>query len=106
MALAGEINVSTRSSSLKQLGWSDRPEQTVHGDKSAPIRFVVSEKVARERMSAGGGLAALTRRKMSGGGCARDGRGTRYHVERDIAAHPCSLVAGFQDDVGFGARVE
>jgi len=47
-ALAGEINVSMAIFSLKQLGWSDRAEQTLHGDKHAPVQFIVSEKVAKD----------------------------------------------------------
>jgi hypothetical protein len=33
---------------LKQLGWSDRSEQTLRGDGNGPLRIVVSEKVARD----------------------------------------------------------
>jgi hypothetical protein len=47
-ALYGEINARVAIFALKQLGWSDRGEQTLKGDKNAPIRFVVSEKVARD----------------------------------------------------------
>jgi hypothetical protein len=32
MALAGKVNVSMAIFSLKQLGWSDKQEQTVKGD--------------------------------------------------------------------------
>ena len=33
---------------LKQLGWTDRGERTLKGDKAAPVRVIVSEKVATQ----------------------------------------------------------
>jgi hypothetical protein len=44
-ALYNEINVSMAIFSLKQLGWSDRTEQTHRGDAFAPI--ILSETAAR-----------------------------------------------------------
>jgi hypothetical protein len=44
-ALYNEINVSMAIFSLKQLGWSDRTEQTHRGDAFAPI--IISETAAR-----------------------------------------------------------
>jgi hypothetical protein len=35
-------------SSLKQIGWSDRSEQTLKGDRNAPVRFIVSEKLSTQ----------------------------------------------------------
>jgi hypothetical protein len=46
MALYNQINTRVAIFALKQLGWSDRSEQTLKGDKTAPVRFIVSEKVA------------------------------------------------------------
>ena len=34
--------------SLQQLGWSDRAEQTLKGDKNASVTFIVSENVATQ----------------------------------------------------------
>jgi hypothetical protein len=44
-SLYGEINVRVAIFSLKQLGWSDRAEQTHRGDAFAPI--VISETADR-----------------------------------------------------------
>ena len=43
MALYNQINVRMAIFALKQLGWTDRTEQTLHGDKHAPVQFIVSE---------------------------------------------------------------
>lgn len=43
-ALKGDINCPMAIFSLKQLGWSDRTEQTLRGDAKAPL--VISSKDA------------------------------------------------------------
>jgi hypothetical protein len=45
-ALYNRINVRQAIFSLKQLGWSDRTEQTLRGDTHAPVQLIVSEKIA------------------------------------------------------------
>ena len=40
-ALAGEVNVTMAIFSLKQMGWSDRQENTFKGDKNAPLTLVL-----------------------------------------------------------------
>jgi hypothetical protein len=47
-AFEGRINPTVAIFSLKQLGWSDRAEQTFKGDNHAPMRFIVSEKVTTQ----------------------------------------------------------
>jgi hypothetical protein len=46
--LFGEINARVAIFSLKQLGWTDRGVQTLKGDRNAPVRLIVSEKVATQ----------------------------------------------------------
>jgi hypothetical protein len=45
-SLYNEINTRQAIFSLKQLGWSDRTEQTLRGDTHAPMQLIVSEKIA------------------------------------------------------------
>ena len=46
--LSGKIHPRMAIFALKQLGWTDRGEQTLKVDRDAPVRFIVSEKVATE----------------------------------------------------------
>jgi hypothetical protein len=43
MALAGKVNCSMAIFSLKQLGWSDRTESTIKGDKAHPLAITHSD---------------------------------------------------------------
>jgi hypothetical protein len=45
MSIYNQINTRQAIFSLKQLGWSDRAEQTHRGDAFAPI--IISETAAR-----------------------------------------------------------
>jgi len=45
-SLYNQINVAQAIFSLKQLGWTDRGEQTLKGQKNVPVTFIVSENVA------------------------------------------------------------
>jgi hypothetical protein len=42
MALTGKVNVSMAIFSLKQLGWTDRAENTLKGDPNAPVALTLN----------------------------------------------------------------